>query len=124
MTNEREKRRISRVDYGLVCTLHCGQESYNCHIRNFSLTGLLVETELETSSTEGDSVSILLEGFCPETKLSEIQCEIVRTEGRFLGMKFSAIDYDTLMKLKNILYHVINDDDRINNEIFELLRHN
>jgi len=45
----------------------------------------------------GEKANLVLEHFCPDCTVSEIECEIVRQNDRFFGLNVSAIDYDTFM---------------------------
>lgn len=119
MNNKKEKRGISRADYSVVCRIVSQNMSAACHIRNFSLTGLLIDTDRSDLPEIGERVTIILKYFCPEIKHSEIDCEVVRILEGSMGLKFVAIDYDTLMELKTILYEVIGDYEKIDIEILK-----
>ena len=116
-----EKRRISRVDYQLLCTLSISGETCLCTINNISLTGLLVEVLDGPNLVEGMRASLLLRQFCPECNVSEIECRIVRKSGSLLGLEVSAIDYDTFEKLRGILIDLIPDRNMLDQEIINLL---
>lgn len=122
MSSSKEKRKISRVSYDYSCNLLKGEESCICHIRNFSLTGLLVEADSTGFCEAGDSVTIYLDHFSPEISKSEIVCEIAWIKDRMIGLQFSAIDYDTLMQFKDTLYELIEDKNRIEDEIVNLIK--
>ena len=116
-----EKRRISRIDYKLSCTLHVGKKIMPCVVHNISLTGLLIETDYGDGIFTGEKANLVIEHFCPESTVSEIECEIVRENGRFWGLKVSAIDYDTLMKIKDILLLLTPDKHKIDKEIRNMI---
>jgi len=118
---EEEKRGITRVDYNLVCQMVFGGKSAQCHIHNFSLTGLLVEADDGDLPEVGERVSVVLQCFCPEIIRSEIDCDVVRVKGGSIGLKFQAIDYDTLMKLNIILSEETGSDGKIENEIVQYI---
>ncbi|GEM_PF-4750371 len=121
MNDTHNKRRISRADYRLVCTLHTGETVTPCVIHNISLTGLFVETDDAGDISVGKKTSLVIEHFCPECTTSEIQCEIVRKDSRFLGLKVLAIDYDTLIRLKDLLTLLIPDKGKIDSEILKMI---
>lgn len=116
-----EKRRITRADYRLSCALHVDKRVVPCVVHNISLTGLLVETDKGDGISAGEKANLVIEHFCPECTVSEIECEIVRENGRFFGLKVSAIDYDTFMQLKDLLTLLIPDEGKIDNEIINMI---
>lgn len=119
MKSREEKRGISRADYHHECRLIFNGFSTPCVIHNLSLTGFLVEAECGDALTVGERVAVVLEYFCPNFHLSEIECVVVRIRVPYIGLKFAALDYDTLMELKTILYKEIRDDEKINKEILK-----
>jgi hypothetical protein len=112
---------MSRIDYKLSCTLHVGERIMPCVVCNISLTGLLVEADNGDGISTGEKAKLVIEHFCPECTVSEIECEIVRQNGGFLGMKVSAIDYDTLMKIKDLLSLLTPDKRKIDEEILNMI---
>lgn len=121
MHHQYEQRKISRIDYKLSCTLHVGEKIMPCVIRNISLTGLLIEADNGAGISTGEKAKLVIEHFCPESNVSEIDCEIVRKNGGFWGMKVSAIDYDTLMKIKDLLSLLTPDKRKIDKEILNMI---
>lgn len=119
-----EKRGISRIDYKLSCTLHVGERIMPCVVHNISLTGLLIEADSNDGIPTGEKANLVIEHFCPECTVSEIECEIVRENGGFLGLKVSAIDYDTLMKIKDLLFLLTPDKCKIDREILNMIANN
>ncbi len=124
MGEKNDKRRISRADWELDCSLIHNKRSCDCRIRNFSLTGLLIETREAVALTPGDNIIICFSTSSPEIECSRIHCEVVRCDSQYAGVKFTAIDFDTLMALKDRLYDVMQDDDKLDNEIIRLFREN
>ncbi len=116
-----EKRWISRVAYRKHCSLSVAGQAHPCIIHNISLTGLLVEVSECLDLVEGTRVSLLMEQFCPECILSEIECHIVRRSGCLLGLQVSAIDYDTFEKIRDILVALIPEKGVLDQEIINLL---
>jgi hypothetical protein len=121
LNNTHNKRRISRADYRLSCTLHTGEAVTPCVIQNISLTGLFIEADEAEGISVGEKTNLVIEHFCPECTTSEIQCEIVRKDGRFLGLKVLAIDYDTFIRLKDLLVHLVPDKGKIDGEILKMI---
>lgn len=124
MHDQYEQRRISRIDHKLSCTLHVGERIMPCVVHNISLTGLFVEAGKGDGISTGAKAKLVIEHFCPECTVSEIECEIVRVNGRFLGLKVSAIDYDTLMKIKDLLSLLTPDKCKIDKEILNMIANN
>lgn len=116
-----EKRKITRADYQLSCALHVGRRVVPCVVHNISLTGLLIEADKGDGISAGEKANLVIEHFCRECTVSEIECEIVRENGRFFGLKVSAIDYDTFMQLKDLLTLLIPDEGKIDNEIINMI---
>lgn len=121
MNDLHEKRRITRADYRLSCALHVGRRVIPCLVHNISLTGLLIETDKSDGISAGQKANLVIEHFCPECTVSEIECEIVRENGRFFGLKVSAIDYDTFMQLKDLLTLLTPAEGKIDNEILNMI---
>lgn len=119
-----EKRRITRADYRLSCELHVGKRVVPCVVHNISLTGLLIETDKGDAISAGEKANLVIEHFSPECTVSEIECEIVRENGRFFGLKVSAIDYDTFMQLKDLLTLLTQDPGKIDIEILNMIASN
>ena len=121
MTQGNEKRGISRAEYQIDCQLVHKNGTLEGKLVNFSLTGLLITCENSSIFKEGDSIDIVLKQFIETEFISEISCDVVRVDKTSLGLKFSAIDYDTLVKLKDLLYQLVNDNDKIDDEIFNYI---
>lgn len=102
-----ERRGLTRAEYVRSCSIHFSGGSCDCYILNFSLTGILVITDAKLKPGRGEKVIIKLEQFSPEISMARIDCEVVRLDGKKIGIQFNAIDYKTLMKLKEILFRVV-----------------
>lgn len=124
MNERNDKRRISRADWNLGCSLVHNETSHDCHIRNFSLTGLLIETREPVAFQPGDDILIRISILGPENESSRIHCEVVRCGRKYAGVKFTAMDFDTLMRLKDHLCEIMQDDDKLDKEIIRLIREN
>jgi hypothetical protein len=118
MSEYSEKRIISRVDYHKRCKIINENRKYTGIIQNFSLTGFLILTESTEDFEITDNVTVLLEGLTGET--SEIECKIIRTGNNTLGLAFSAVDYDTLMALKELLSDLIDDKEQLEKEVIKM----
>ena len=119
---QQDKRRTSRADITLGCELTYNDTCYGCRIRNFSLTGLLIEAHREFGfkSLEPVTLRVPLPG-APDGP-SPIHCQVVHCNARYAGVKFTAMDFDTLMALKDLLYRVMADDEKLEAEILRLIR--
>ncbi|MCG8484746.1 MAG: PilZ domain-containing protein [Clostridia bacterium] len=118
-----KKRRLTRADFDFDCRIEHDDSYINCKIINFSLTGFLILAEDPNFFEVGSKVSVFLDDLMDDST-SKVSCEIVRIEGKKLGLKFYAIDYDTLMKLKDLLAHLINDGAKVDNDLIRFLEGN
>jgi hypothetical protein len=117
----REKRNISRTNSSLSCLLHYRSLVISGEITNFSLTGILFKTDSVHSCSIDEDVLVVLECFYADDTSSRINCRVVRNQGSCIGLKFTAIDYDTLMKLKDILSEAV-QENTINDEIVKYIK--
>lgn len=120
MDMHEEKRNITRVDYPVK-----GQAEYNGafflgEIINFSLNGLLFRTDELMNVSAQEKVAITINwDEAGKGMVSTIHCNVVRKNNHILGLHFEAVDYDTLMLLKEKLSAEIGG--KINEEFIDFL---
>lgn len=117
-----EKRRISRAAYKVPALAKCQGKISEGELIDFSLNGFLFRLTEVMEAAEGDKLTVII-NLGDETKvmISEINCLVTRRSQDVLGLKFEAIDFDTLMLLKEKLIMLSGDEEKINDEFINFL---
>lgn len=120
-TNE-EKRRISRAACKVPALAKCREKISEGELIDFSLNGFLFKSAEVMDVAEEDKLTVIINlGDERQVKISEINCLVTRKNQDVLGLKFDAIDFDTLMLLKKKLIMLIGDEEKINDEFINFL---
>jgi hypothetical protein len=112
-----QKRNNTRVAFNSRAEVHHGEKVVEGEVRNLSLKGVLISTGERIP--EGDEVELIMHLTGVGSQLSlQMKAEVVRSEGSGLGLRFTEVDVDTFIHLRNIVAYNEGDDDKIMNEFF------
>ena len=106
-----EKREKSRVPFNLNATFKYKGNSIEGELDNLSLNGLYIKTGEEIPEYSKIDVNIELSG---DTSMLMIKIagEVIRNDDNGIAIKFSNIDLDSFIHLKNIIsYNMVNEDN-------------
>ncbi|HWQ79068.1 MAG TPA: PilZ domain-containing protein [Anaerovoracaceae bacterium] len=120
MDANEEKRMISRASYTVRAQAEYNGEIFQGEIINFSLNGLLFGSDRPMDIAEQERTTVTL--FWDDKDkgvISTIDCIVVRKIHYILGLRFEAVDYDTLMLLKEKLAGRIGD--KVNEEFIDFI---
>ncbi|MBI5558605.1 MAG: PilZ domain-containing protein [Deltaproteobacteria bacterium] len=116
-----EKRKNTRVFFHTTASVRFAEDFFDqLEIRDLSLKGVYVEGVLGHRSGEHCDIALFLSGTSSEVKLS-MTGEVIRTDGRGAGIRFSEIDIDTFFHLKNIVYYNAADPDKLERDMDEIV---
>jgi PilZ domain. len=119
MDSIEEKRKITRVDYPIRAHAAYQGELFQGEIKNISLNSLLFKPDGDMSVSVQERVFITVDWNGLGSLVSTIDCIVARNTGSVLGLRFSVIDGDTLMLLREKL--TAKAGDRINQEFIRFM---
>jgi len=97
-----EDRVQPRVIFHVSASLEFNGHDVNGNVENLSISGMLINTtDLVPEKTEGE-VTVYLSGSSSELTLN-MSCEVIRREEHGIAVKFTKIDIDSYIHLKNII---------------------
>ncbi len=110
-----DKRRFSRIFFNVQASLLMDGVVYSVNrMVNLSVGGCLLEIEGEFALGSKGTFSIPLPGVDPGV---EVTGEVVRVDEGEVGLRFTAIDPESLFHLHNIIRYNAADPDAIEDEI-------
>jgi hypothetical protein len=112
-----QKRSNTRVSFNSRAEVRYGNTLVEGEVRNLSLKGVLIATEERIPEGEEVAVTIHMTGVGSQLAL-QMEAEVVRSEEASLGLKFTEVDLDTFIHLRNIVAYNEGDDEKIMNEFF------
>ena len=124
--NEEEQRRFSRVPFVQQVTLSQGDINWQGTVVDICFNGILINgkdlpiigannTDEEALAMTADSVIHFDNGIDINANL-----ELAHQHGDFYGFRFSEIDTDSLMHLRNIISLNLGDDNACRRELMNL----
>lgn len=120
MDANEEKRMISRVSFPVRAQAEYNGEVFQGEIINFSLNGLLFGSDKPMDIAEQEKTAVtLFWNDKDKGMVSTINCIVVRKIHYILGLRFEAIDYDTLMLLREKLADRVGD--KVNEEFIDFM---
>ena len=115
-----ERRKNLRVLFNAsVCISQIGDQGRRVcsnDTRDISLKGLYVLTRSPFPVRTACRVELKLSGESSDLTL-KINGEVVRIDGEGMGIRFTGMDIDALIHLKNILYYNSGEPERIDGEL-------
>jgi c-di-GMP-binding flagellar brake protein YcgR len=117
------RRRNVRIEFQALADLKFPERSYSqCQVRDLSLTGIFVIGIDGRGQDEKCEVTLHLSGGSSDVRLT-MKAEVVRAETQGLALRFSEIDLDSFIHLKNIVYYNSLDPDILEQEWLASLAH-
>ncbi len=111
----KDNRRFSRIVFNVRARLVAGEKKYSIdQIANLSVGGCLLHIGEDLPLKSECTLTILLARMEPGVAISG---EIARSSEGEVGIKFTAIDPDSLFHLQNIIRYNAEDPDVIEEEI-------
>jgi hypothetical protein len=112
-----QKRSNTRVPFNSRAEVRSSDRTVEGEVRNLSLKGMMIATEERLPEGEEVDVTMYLTGVGSQLSL-EMKAEVVRSEGNGLGLRFTEVDVDTFIHLRNVVAYNEGDDDKIMAEFF------
>lgn len=113
-----EDRVQPRVIFHVSASLDFDGRTVNGNVENLSIGGMLVNTADEVPESAEAEVTVYLSGSSSELSLN-MTCEVIRREPHGIAVRFSKIDIDSYIHLKNIIAFNKLDEYRIIKEFEE-----
>jgi hypothetical protein len=109
------KRKMSRVCFKVDAVLDYDKKSVKCSVKDISLTGLFLLTDLNIDKGEQVSVTVKMES---ETTVGKIVllCEAVRKEKDGIGLQFLEMPLDAYLFLRNLVAYNYGNFDVVDEE--------
>lgn len=121
MDTNLENRKISRANLKIEGQAKYKGILFKGRIENLSLNGFMFKSDEIIDITIGQKLTITIQILGEEPHMeSNIDCIVVRKTDNVLGLNFSALDYDTLLSLKDKLVSIIGSD-KINEEFIRFV---
>jgi hypothetical protein len=99
-----EKRYLTRISYTKRATIGCQHVEIDGETVNISLNGILVRCFSKPGIKSAETVHVSL--FERESAVADaiaVDCVVTRMEKNTIALQYKAIDYDTLMRLKQVV---------------------
>lgn len=111
---------FSRVNFTIDAQLTQAEKTINGEVKNVSLQGIYVETDGKLDADLPLDISFQLSGADPETAIKATG-SVVRMEENGIAIKFTKVDVDSFVHLRNIVSYQVGDGDKIIGEFFKYL---
>lgn len=113
-----EDRVQPRVIFHVSASLDFSGRTVNGNVENLSMSGMLINTtDMVPEEGEAD-VTVYLSGSSSELTLN-MSCEVIRREIHCIAVRFTRIDIDSYIHLRNIIAFNKMDEYRIIKEFEE-----
>jgi hypothetical protein len=113
-----EKRNTIRVPFHVRSVVKHNDRMIEGEVENLSTSGMLLKTLEEVSSGEAVEISIFLYGTSSNLAL-KISGTVVRYTGTTVAIKFTELDLDSFIHLRNIVSRNALDEEKIIREFKE-----
>lgn len=120
-----DKRNFLRVNYHVKARLDYDGKEICGNVVNMSINGIGIETantEIPPEKAEVDLV-LVITGDGAEIKMN-VASTVIRSEQRFLGLRFNSVDLDTFIHIRNIVAFNSGDYDTVMEEFINNKRQN
>lgn len=115
-----EKRRYSRVAFELKAFVNSRNISAKGKVRNLSLNGMLIATDVGLQPNDPVEITLYLSGTKNPLDISvNIKGTVVRTEENGLVLQFKEMDIDSFVRLKNIIAYNAGNEDKVMEELLK-----
>lgn len=97
-----EDRVQPRVIFHVSASLDFNGHTVNGNVENLSMSGMLINTTDQLPEDTEADVTVYLSGTSSELSLN-MSCEVIRKETHGIAVKFTRIDIDSYVHLRNII---------------------
>ncbi|MFP4619239.1 MAG: PilZ domain-containing protein [Spirochaetaceae bacterium] len=117
------KRDTTRVEFHTLAELRSGSQSITGKVEDLSLKGMFLRTEgFPPKLEEGGEVSITIKLSGTGSDLSfGLEGEVVRLDKEGVGIKFTEMEFDSFVHLRNIVTYNSGDEEKIMEEFHRTL---
>jgi hypothetical protein len=113
-----DKRKNTRVTFGVGAVIKYKKQSIKCNVINLSLNGILLKCDREIPKDAEVKIGIFMEGSTSELKIN-VKGVIVRTSSSETAIVFNSIDLDSFIHLKNIVAYNEGNEEKIMQEFYK-----
>ncbi len=114
------KRMLSRVDFKVDATVKYRNADLPCTVKNLSLNGIYIVSELDIPMHEELDVRLALSSTNSDMAV-EVKGEVVRKEEDGVAVQFKGIELDSFIFLRNIVIYNSGNSDLIDKEYRDYL---
>ncbi|MBF0237425.1 MAG: PilZ domain-containing protein [SAR324 cluster bacterium] len=111
-----EHRQFSRVDFGTKIRIYFKGQHLDAQLLDISLKGALIEIKKRFDIHLRDILNLEFELGGSDVTL-EIETELVHLNENLLGLKFKAMDVESLTHLRRLMELNIGDSDQVGREL-------
>ncbi len=113
-----EKRRNTRVTFGVGAVIKYKRKSIECNVINLSLNGVLIECSKEIPLNAEVKIGIFMEGSTSKLKIN-VEGKVIRSSASETAIMFNSIDLDSFIHLKNIVAYNEGNEEKIMQEFYK-----
>ncbi|BEH10820.1 MULTISPECIES: PilZ domain-containing protein [Geobacter] len=111
-----DKRRFTRVPFAVSATVSHGESSFSGEVADLSLNGMFVKTDGDKPAI-GEEVEVVISLAEGEPSLNvELAGEVVRADANGVALRFSRIEVDSFIHLRNIVEYNTQEPTRVMDE--------
>ena len=112
-----DRRRFTRVAFKTEATVECGDQTITGEVENLSLKGMLLKTHVKLNAEESVKIDIRLSGSTTQLSISTSGV-VIRNTSTGIAFRFSSMDLDSFIHLKNIIAYNEGDDAKVMEEFY------
>lgn len=109
------KRKMSRVDFKVDAVLVVKDEKKRCKVRDLSLAGIYVTTDLDLEMGEKAMIRLEISSDRTSGKI-ELAGEVIRKDTFGVAFEFSELPLDSYIFLRNIIVYNYGDAKEVDKE--------
>ncbi|MFO7850156.1 MAG: PilZ domain-containing protein [Spirochaetia bacterium] len=119
----KKKRDTTRVEFHTRAELRTGSEIISGKVEDLSLKGMFLIAEGSPAKIEeGQEVMVTIQLSGTGSNLSfSLQGEVVRHDEEGVGIKFTEMEFDSFIHLRNVVAYNAGDDEKIMEEFYKTL---
>lgn len=117
-----DKRKFSRVNIEIECLVEKNGRTYEGHVSNLSLKGMMFEPEIrDFEAGERVNISIQLTGHSSSLQI-DVLGDVIRADEEGVAINFVELDVDSFIHLKNTIAYNDGDPDKIEREFHDFIK--
>ncbi|MFP4444721.1 MAG: PilZ domain-containing protein [Desulfosudaceae bacterium] len=115
-----DQRRGTRVVFRVKARMEYNGQLIEGEVRNLSLKGMLVATDVRIPRDTELAIHIFLSGTTSEVDLA-MKGSVVRSDETGAAIVFKEIDLDSFIHLRSVVSYNEGDEDKIMNEFYDIV---